>query len=108
MYCIRDRKTDKLLGVSFTEEGLKYIANNMGEVLLFRRARFSIKENKVVLTGDLRPNPNVYVTKYEKLYHRNAFLDKIETFWEKAIDLKANYPNYYRIKSNVKLRTAID
>lgn len=106
MYCIRQKGSNKLLGVSFTEDGLKYVANSMGKILLFRNARFARHGDKVVLTGDLRPSNTVYVTKYEKLYHRVAHLDKIETFWEKAIDLKTNYPNYQNIRAtNLKFKT---
>jgi hypothetical protein len=78
----------------------------MGKILLFRNARFARKGDKVVLTGDLRPNDRVYVTKYEKMYHRVQHLDKIENFWEKAIDLKTNYLNYTNIRaSNLKYPT---
>lgn len=123
MYCIREKETNKLLGVSFTEDGLKFIATKDAKILLFRNAKFVQEDNKVVLKGDLRPNPNVYTAEYKKIDHldrsikfnnnealrryqmRASALNRMESFWEKAIDLKTNYPKYYHLKSSRELMT---
>ena len=117
MYCIREKNTNKLLGVSFTEDGLKFIANKDAKILLFRNAKFEQEDNKVVLKGD------VYIARYEKIDHldrsmkfsnsasayryqtRASALNRMENFWEKAIDLKVNYPKYYHLKSSRELMT---
>lgn len=121
MYCIREKGTNKLLGVSFTEDGLKFIANKDAKILLFRNAKFDREGDKVVLKGDLRPNPDVYIAEYKKIDHldrtmrfnnsasaykyqtRASALNRMENFWEKAIDLKTNYPKYYHLKSSREL-----
>jgi len=118
MYCIRERGSNKLLGVSFTEDGLKFIANKDAKILMYKNAKFAQEGNKVSVIGDLTLNPKVYVTVYKRLEHLNrdvtfnsvsdrlayqkrvGVLNKMETFWEKAVDLKKNYPKYYHLKSS--------
>lgn len=117
LYCIRDKKTDKILGVSFSPEGLEYIANKTGRVLLFRNARFAVKNNKLEVVGDTTKDDRLYITKYSKVNHLDRYnkmkdsgryddktlgyvynnakiMNSFEDFWEKSIEMKLNYYNY--------------
>lgn len=124
LYCIREKKSDKILGVSFSPKGLEYIANKTGRILLFRNARFAVKNNKLEVVGDTTKDERLYIVKYSKINHMeryqrmkesgqydNKTLDHVyrtakimnsyEDFWEKSIAMKINYYNYiFKTNSN--------
>ena len=106
------------MGVSFSPEGLRFLANKTGRILLYRNASFAVKNNKLEVVGDVRENENLYVTRYERIDHMRNYnnlkdaaklpdnilekvrlraiqLNKHEDFWERGINLKLSYYKKY-------------
>ena len=42
LYVMRDKWTNKALGIAFQEEGFKFKANKMGKVPYFKNARLTV------------------------------------------------------------------
>lgn len=118
LYCIREKNSNKIMGVSFSPEGLRFLANKTGRILLYRNASFAVKNNKLEVVGDVRENENLYVTRYERIDHMRNYnnlkdaaklpdnilekvrlraiqLNKHEDFWERGINLKLGYYKKY-------------
>ena len=118
LYCIREKNSNKIMGVSFSPEGLRFLANKTGRILLYRNASFAVKNNKLEVVGDVRENENLYVTRYERIDHMRNYnnlkdaaklpdnilekvrlraiqLNKHEDFWERGINLKLSYYKKY-------------
>jgi len=117
LYCIREKRSNKILGVSFSPKGLEYIANKTGRILLFRNARFAVKINKLEVVGDTTQDDRLYIAKYSKFNHLDNYqlmkesgkyddktlgyaynnakiMNSYEDFWEKSIAMKMNYYTY--------------
>jgi|DEB0MinimDraft_4_1074332.scaffolds.fasta_scaffold40140_3 hypothetical protein len=78
MYVLRDKKTNKPLYLSHTQEGLKWATDSRGKLIYFNKAKISKEKEKISFSGDLSINPNVYISKYKKLSHRKEYLNSIE------------------------------
>ena len=117
-YCIREAESDKIMGVSFSPEGLRFLANKTGRILLYRNAKFEVKNQRLEVVGDTRLNENLYIAPYDRIDHMQKYrnlkdsarlpehilekirlkalqLNKHENFWEKAISLKLDYYKKY-------------
>ena len=97
LYCIRDKKTNKILGVSFSPEGLEYIANKTGRILLFRNARFAVKYSKFNHLNkyqEMKDSGRYDDKTLNYIYNNAKVMNSFEDFWEKSIEMKLNYYNY--------------
>lgn len=88
MYVLRDKKTNKPLYLSHSEEGLKWATDSRGRLLYFKQAKLIHKGEKVDFEGDLKRNPEVYVCKFKKVYHKSPVLNKLE---DRFYDLSEKY-----------------
>jgi len=81
MYVLRDRKTGRALNTSYSEDGLKWSTSANGKLIYYKNAIISrewIKDStgewavkSVNITGDLTPNPDVYVEPFTPTNHSN-------------------------------------
>lgn len=81
MVCLRDRKSGRILGLSYTEEGLKWTANKSGRLLYFNGAVLKPSLQGVVVVGDTSPSSKVVVEPYVRKRHKNSFENNFEEFW---------------------------
>lgn len=90
MYIMRDKRTLMPLGVSFTEEGLRGIANKNGIYLYCDGRVNSFNEARTA-----RKNPNIIVERFiPREYPNNPKLTTAEIHWTNQAK------RYLRIKSN--------
>jgi hypothetical protein len=91
LLALREKHTQKLFNVAYSEEGLKWTTNDKGEYVYYQNARIRQRDNKLLIDG--KKNNNLYVTTYKpmKPYHcpEEEVLDfkKRETALFKKADL---------------------
>lgn len=74
---MRDKKSNKPLGVAMTEDGLKYTCNKTGKALYFKKAFFSNGQ----LKGNLDKNNNIYIEKFTPNINKNYKFINEEINW---------------------------
>ena len=72
---LREKGTGKALGVSYTEDGLKTLANKTGRYIYFKNVN-NIKDIPKGIKSD-----KVYVEKFIPREFNNSFLNKTEAHW---------------------------
>ena len=78
---LREKKSGKLLGIGFTEDGLSMIANKIGRIPYYNNGYFASDGSSVVKTGDLSKSSKVRVGKFIPKDHKNTYLFKCELLW---------------------------
>lgn len=81
MVVIRSRKDNRILGMSHTEDGLKFINNKIGKLIYYKDARIKFIENQATVVGDLKPSDKVYVVPYVYVKHKDPGIQRMEDFW---------------------------
>lgn len=83
MVVLRSKKDDRILGMAYSEDGLKYINNKIGKLIYFKNAVIKHNAENIVpnIVGDVRKADNVYVTEYKHIQHKNPSIQKMENFW---------------------------
>lgn len=82
MYVLRDKATGRALNTSYSEDGLKWSTSANGRLIYYKNAIISREWKKdygtgewtvgsVSITGDLTPNPDVYVEQFVPTNHSN-------------------------------------
>lgn len=86
MYCIRDKKTELLMGLSYTMDGLKFVTNKTGRCILFKNAilKFNAGTNRLEVVGDLRLNKRFKIVPYEFIKHNDKFRNNVESWYRKV------------------------
>ena len=74
---LRNKKSGKALGVSYTEDGLKQCFNKFGKSLYYKHA--FIREGRV--QGDTRKSPWIVVEKFEPRNHKTKNNQVAEYLW---------------------------
>lgn len=91
MMCLRDERTGRILGLSYTVDGLKWTANKTGRLLFYQNAKIKPVDGGVAITGDTRPSKRVVVEPYIRKKHRSAFENNFEEFWSCKAKRMATY-----------------
>lgn len=84
MYCIRDKQSKLLLGISYSKDGLKYITNKTGRLILFKNAFLRYDGETLRIVGDTRLNPKFEVMEYSMIKHNHPFKDSVEGWYRKV------------------------
>lgn len=92
---LRDAKTNQALGVSYTEDGLKTIANKTGRYLYFKNV------TKATQIAHGKKSNRVYSEKFIPRNFEDNTLMKAETHWVKAA-LHKLYPTFIEDKREMK------
>jgi hypothetical protein len=93
MVCLKDKQTNKILGVSYSRNGLRFIANKTGKLLMYRNARIVNKGDKVSIEGDTALNNRVYVDKFE-IKSREDTDTQVDALWNHKASIMSNYGRY--------------
>lgn len=91
MVCIRDKRTRKILGLSYSEDGLKFTANKSGRLLYYANAVIRPINGQVTVIGDLRKSPKVVIEPYIRNTHRSSLENNYEEFWACKARHMSNY-----------------
>ena len=104
---LRDRRTGISLGVSYTEEGLKWTTNKHRKLLYYKNAYISHTEDgKPFFKGDLRKSPTIIVEKFVPQNFSNPKFQSIEYRWvDKA--LRMCYVPWGEQKRNFSLKSKL-
>jgi hypothetical protein len=91
---LRDTWDNRAINVSYTKEGLlNTTSSSTGTLICYRDAKLQLNDGKLEKTGDLRPNPNVYITKFKPKTFNQKRLNNMEiAMINKA--LRMLYTNY--------------
>jgi hypothetical protein len=81
MVVMRDAKTRRALGLSYSEDGLKLTANKSGRLIYYNRAVIRPINGKVTVVGDLRISPRIIVEPYKRENHKSYAENNYEEFW---------------------------
>ena len=81
MYVLREKKSKKALGLSYTEEGLKLTANKVGRLLYYKSAVLNNNNGKISVSNNIEKNPNVIIEKFKPLKFESKHLQKCENLW---------------------------
>lgn len=90
LVALRDRKTDKCLGVSFTEEGLRGLANKNGVYIYCKGRVTNFSEAKRA-----ERNPNVVVEKFVPRDFSKRDLATVEIHWALSAKTKLTQKQQY-------------
>lgn len=92
MVCMRDKRTGRILGLSYSVDGLKWTANKSGRLLYFNGAVLKPTDNGVQVVGDTSPSEKVVIEPYTRKSHNNRFENNFEEFWAcKAFHMATYY-----------------
>lgn len=81
MVCMRDKKTGRILGLSYSVDGLKWTANKTGRLLFFNNAVLKPSNAGVIVVGDTRPSNKVVIEPYQRRRHQSHAENNFEEFW---------------------------
>ena len=84
---LREKKSGKLLGIGFSEEGLGMIANKIGKIPYYNNGYFASNGKAVIKMGDLSKSSKVEVGKFIPTDHGNTYLFKCELLWIKQAQM---------------------
>ena len=92
LYVMRDKRTNRPLNVSYTEDGLRYTQNSSGRWIYFQGAWADrTNSDKITFRGNLKRNREVYIELYEPRDHKDSKSKMFEfTFMGKAYRLLYN------------------
>jgi len=84
MFVLRLRKDGRILGMSYTEDGLRWVTNKVGKCIYYKNARLKQVNGQTILWGDTSPNPMVIVERYRYKKHEDKRIQYYEDYWRKV------------------------